>query len=171
MTSLAMDLWDTVWSRPYHNYEKYHQVFWDLIRKKSHGKILDLGCGSSSCWKGQKVDLTGIDLSRFAIRESKKNVKGNFAVGNIEEFRSTGKFDTLVLSGVVNYFEDLTKIKETIKFFNPQTILITINVIDDFPNRHWDEKEIFKQFSDLGEFTASFHDKIGWFVEITRQEV
>ena len=165
-------IWNKIWSRPYSNYESHHKFFWDEIKKKVIGSILDLGCGSSSCWKGTNFDITGVDISAIAIIESKKNCpQGKFYEGNIENIPLKDKFDTIVLCGVVNYYEDLSKIKsEIIRLSKPSTrIFITINVIDDFPSRHWDGVRIAREFEKLGTFMrVEFFNKIGWLIQIDR---
>lgn len=164
----SIELWNQVWQRPYTNYEKHHQVFWEKIRQKATGKILDLGCGSASCWKGLTRDLTGIDYSEKGIGEARKNAQGRFLIGNIENVPLNEKFNTIVLSGIINYYPDLTKIKSELKrLSNKDTlILITINVIKDFPDREWNKDTIMKEFSDLGSVIFEFVEKIGYFIEI-----
>lgn len=159
--------WDQVWSRPYVNYEKHHQVFWNLIKANAIGSILDLGCGSGSCWKGAEVEyLLGVDFSPQAVREFQHNTGFNAQVGDVENLNLDRGYNTVVLSGVVNYYRDLEKIKRQLKLHADERIIITINVIKDFPDREWDQELINKEFGELGAVTATFYDKIGWFIII-----
>ena len=167
----SVELWDTVWQRPYINYEKHHQVFWNKIKQRASGKILDLGCGSASCWKEEVRHLTGIDYSPIAIEEASKNTSGRFLVGDIQQIpldEKDEKFDTIVLSGVINYYQDLTKIKEELKRLKADKcrILITINVIKDFPDREWNHERIVEEFKELGSVITEFVEKIGYFIEV-----
>lgn len=161
-------LWNTVWNRPYHHYESHHQIFWNKIKEKSTGKILDLGCGSASCWRGFGVDLTGIDYSESAIREAGKNTEGRFLLGDVENVPLQETFDTVVLSGVINYYRDLNKIKSELKRLSKNLILITINVIKDFPDREWNEERIHQEFDDLGSVKIEFVPKVGYLIEVVR---
>lgn len=162
--------WDLNWSRPYSNYEKHHQFFWQKIREKAKGKILDIGCGSASCWKGTSVDLHGIDFSSSAIQEALKNYPdGHYLIDSFpSNFFRGGEFDTIVLSGVVNYYQDLSGLLRMVSEASKKgsLILITINVLKDFPDRQWGLLRIQEEFGFLGEVKAEFTEKIGWFIEI-----
>lgn len=161
--------WDIIWGRPYVHYESHHQLFWKLVREHAHGKILDLGCGSASCWKGSVAQVTGIDYSPQAIVEAKKNYPaGRFIVGDIQKVPLKGQYDTIVLCGVVNYYRDLTAIKNELQRLAHRgtTILITINVIQDFPDRTWTTDRIEDEFLSLGQIYIRFYEKIGYFLEI-----
>ena len=162
--------WDIIWSRPYSNYEKHHGVFWNAIRHMAKGAIVDLACGSSSCWKGFDGNLTGVDFSSEAIRESKINCpKGKFYCRDIRQTPLLSHiYDTVVLCGVVNYYQDLSELMaESMRLVsNTGSIIITINVIDDFPDRHWDEERIEKEFGQYGTVIPKFYDKVGWLLVI-----
>lgn len=163
--------WDIIWKRPYENYKKHHQVFWQLIREKSYGKVLDLACGAACYWDNANIDLYGCDFSDYAITEAvKNNPKGKFLVDDLPTHYYDGmNFDTIVMSGFINYYQDLKPFMEMVmKAIKPHgTIIITINVIDDFPNRHWDKETIDKEFNSYGDIETKFFDKIGWFIIIT----
>jgi len=162
--------WDVVWSRPYSNYEKHHQVFWKLIRDNTSGTICDLGVGSGSCWNDVDYRITGVDFSYEACRQAKKNLpNSSFICCDVTDTPlSSYFFDTVVLSGVVNYYEDLTEIKREANRLvkDGGKILITINVIKDFPKRTWTHELIQEQFSDLGKVSSTFYEKIGFFIAI-----
>jgi 2-polyprenyl-3-methyl-5-hydroxy-6-metoxy-1,4-benzoquinol methylase len=165
--------WDNVWSRSYVNYEKHHQLFWKLIRDNARGKVLDLGCGSGSCWKGipvgiQYQELTGVDFSYQACVEFCHNNPGAKAVNDTVENFKWGIYDTVVLSGVINYYHDLTGIIRTLtdNTTKGSVIIITINVIKDFEDRIWNEELISRTFGNLGKLHVDFYDKIGYFIII-----
>ena len=166
-------IWNTIWSRPYINYEKYHQVFWNKIREQAEGRVVDLGCGSASCWKiphpKQITDLVGFDFSLEGIKEAKINcLWGNFFQKDLTNTSyPLHEADTVVLCGIVNYYEDLNRILDEAERILSEKgkIIITINVIDDFPDRHWDQKEISKQFaSHCEELEVEFIKGIGWYI-------
>ena len=163
-------IWDKIWSRSYASYEKHHQVFWDIIRSKVKGKILDIACGSSSMWRGTDKEVWGVDFSYNALTESiKNNPMGHYLNDDVPTPYYDGKlFDTIIASGLVNYLPELSGIKEMIRLAGkPGTsIFITINVIEDFPERVWDEDRIHKEFDSLGDLTCSFSEGIGWMIEI-----
>lgn len=163
-------IWDVVWSKPYENYNKHHQTFWNLIRQKAHGKVLDMACGPASYWSGLPIELYGCDFSDFAITEAvKNNLKGHFLIDDLPTHYYDGmRFDTVVMSGLVNYYQDLKPFMDmAILASRPGSlIIITINVIDDFPGRHWDMNEIENQFLPYGVVRAQFYPKIGWLVAI-----
>jgi SAM-dependent methyltransferase len=166
-------IWNTIWSRPYLNYEKHHQLFWDLIRKDAKGVIVDLGCGSASCWKPTEGRMVaGYDFSKEAIEEAKKNCpKGVFTVADIANYVPFPdlKADTVVLCGVVNYYRNLRPLLNQVKrILHPGgQVLITINVIKDFPDREWDFNSIIAEFSDLGYVRPTFYEKIGWYIVVS----
>ena len=165
-------IWNTVWNRPYKNYEKHHQTFWEKIRSESRGDIVDLGCGSASCWNGYSERVVAVDFSKSAILEAKKHIKnGEFYVCDLTKTPlDSNRFDTVVLSGIINYYHDVSSIlNEAYRLAKDKgTILITINVIKDFPDRTWTEKLIIQTFLKYGSVESLFYPKIGWFVKIKK---
>lgn len=170
-TYIIDSFWDLIWSRSYVNYEKHHQTFWKLTRDNAIGSVLDLGCGSGSCWSSMSKDLSreivGVDFSSVACAEFVKNVPGSTAyTSKIEDLDIDGRFDTVVLSGVVNYYRDLEPIRKQLKRYAMKRIIVTINVIKDFEDREWNPDLINREFGELGGLNARFYDKIGWFIII-----
>ena len=163
-------IWNTTWSRSYLNYQKHHQVFWAKIRNKSFGKVLDLACGPACYWENTDIDLYGCDFSDSAIVEAaKNNPKGHFLVDELPTNYYDGEeFDVVVMSRLINYYQNLTPFMEMVikALKKGGTILITINVIDDFPSRHWDIDRINKEFKKYGQVEAEFVDRIGWFISL-----
>jgi len=143
-----------------------------MIRKSVQGRILDLGCGSASYWKGFDGQLVGIDFSSAAIAEAKKNYPlGLFFCQAIPTDMFEGLwFDIVVLSGVVNYYRDLTPIISMLQGIGGKgtTIIITINVLQDFPDRNWTAEYIDDIFFSLGIVSRIFVEKVGWFITIER---
>jgi 2-polyprenyl-3-methyl-5-hydroxy-6-metoxy-1,4-benzoquinol methylase len=168
----SSDIWNTIWSRPYTNYEKHHTVFWSKIRSIATGLILDLGCGSASVWKGFDGNITGIDFSSSAIEEARKNCPdGRFFIESIPTSLFNGQpFDTVILCGVVNYYRDLSGIIAMLQHIGAKgtKIIITINVIKDFPDREWTSEYVDATFEVLGIVEKEFIPHIGWFLVIIR---
>ena len=169
----SSSFWDSYWSKPYFHYEKQHQFIWNLLLGKVYGHVLDLGCGSASCWKGKKIDLTGVDFSEQAIVEAKKNFPGGcFVKTNVQETGLNDQFDVIVLSGVVNYLQNLEPLrKEVLRLLKGSgKVLITINQVDDFLGRHWDDESVYKEFGKWGKVKEiNFFPKIGFLIEVIRQ--
>jgi SAM-dependent methyltransferase len=117
-----------------------------------------------------EVELWACDFSEAAIAEAKRNCpQGRFLVEQIPTHIYDGNsFDVIVISGLVNYYRDLAPLTEMVARLTKagSLILITINVIDDFPDRHWDEETIRSTFGTLGKLSVQFYEKVGWFVEI-----
>jgi 2-polyprenyl-3-methyl-5-hydroxy-6-metoxy-1,4-benzoquinol methylase len=164
------EIWNTVWTRPYSRYERHHQVFWKLIKEKAFGKILDIACGSSSCWRDDNRHLHGFDFSPAAIDESRKNnLYGVYRIDKVPTHYYDGmEFDTIIAAGFINYYRDLKPFKRMLKRVSKKgsLIIITINVIKDFVDREWTETRINEEFKQLGQVQSTFYEKIGWFVEI-----
>lgn len=166
-------IWDQVWSKPYSRYELHHQEFWKRIRKEAKGNIIDLGCGSASCWRGYESDydsIMGIDFSFEACKQAHKNCpNASFLCLDITDTGLIDSlFNTVVLSGIINYYENLEPILNEAKRLvkDDGIIIITINKIKDFPDREWTIERIIKEFSMLGELKVTFINKTGWFIKI-----
>ncbi len=167
-TYIKDSFWDLTWSRSYVSYEKHHQLFWDLIKENVYGSVLDLGCGSGSCWKEFKgsSDITGVDFSEVGCLEFTRNTGYKAICSKIEDLDIEDTFDTVVIAGVINYYRDLFKIKQQLRKYAKRRIIMTINVIQDFKDRVWDEETIRHEFRFLGEISIQFYEKIGWFIII-----
>lgn len=165
------EIWDTIWSRPYSNYERHHEFFWGKIREIAHGKVLDIGCGSASCWKGADVELHGTDFSFEAIQQAMVNYpSGSFIHDEFPNSHYNGEdFDCVVMCGIVNYYRDLDGLIRMVRgAVKPGgKVIVTINVVKDFPDREWTAELINETFKTLGMVEAQFFDKIGWFVVVS----
>lgn len=163
-------IWDIVWHKNYEKYKTHHQVFWNLLRQKAKGKVLDLACGPACYWTDCPIELFGCDFSSEAISEAVlNNPTGKFLVAELPTHHYDGmRFDTVVMSGLVNYYQDLAPFMQmAVLASRPGShFLITINVIDDFSDRHWDMDRIESEFLPYGIVQAKFYPKIGWLVDI-----
>lgn len=147
--------WNDYWSHPYIRYEGHQQWFWNNAFPFITGKVLDIGCGPASMWKGTGYDVTGFDYSETAIQEAKKNhPKGNFFVADIESYTPTNTFDTVISCGVVHYFypDRLALMRDAHVKSATKRIIITLNTPVDL--------NLFKDWGKL--VSARFTDRIGW---------
>jgi len=162
--------WDILWERPYINYRKHHKLFWDLILDKADGHILDMGCGPSCIWENTDKDITGVDFSESAIKQSKINIpNGKFIVSDITSIPLEDTFDTIVLCGVVNYFPNLHSLRKEVKRLSTHNtrVIITINDMRGLNNRYWDLPTVEEEFSKWGTIeSAVFYEKIGWLIVV-----
>jgi hypothetical protein len=105
-----------------------------------------------------------------AICEAIKNCpNGHFEVEQVPTDKyNCMVFDTVVLSGLVNYYPNLKPLVKMVQNITKpgSTVIITINVLEDFPGRVWTDDEINNQFCSLGRIWSRFYEKIGWIVEI-----
>jgi len=166
---LTSSYWNRVWTRPYSNYIKHHEFFWNKIKEIATGKILDLGCGPAYMWKDTCLDVTGVDFTEVGIKEAKRNNPNNtFIVSDITEIPLKGSFDTIVLCGIVNYFKDFSKLFSEIKRLSHTgtKVVITINNLQDFPERVWDTTTVIVVFSKLGKVKLDYYDVYGFLIVI-----
>ncbi len=90
---------------------KYIQGRWDLVIKKmikhyelkKQSKILDIGCGKGFMLYDfsrlmPEAEIYGIDISQYAIENSKEEVKKNLVLGNATNLPWPNNFFDLVIS-------------------------------------------------------------------------
>lgn len=146
--------WDIYWSRPYFRYEKHQEWFWGEVKALLKGKILDVGCGSASMWRGTDYDVTGFDYSPQGIEEAKKNYpKGRFFVSDLKDFVPERVYDTVVCVGVAHYYlPDLSALRDALRASTRDRLVVTLNSPVDI--------NIFKDWGKL--LYAKFEDRKGW---------
>ena len=132
-----------------------------LIKTKKHKvSLLDLGCAKGEFlfyiekkFKG-KIDLTGVDYSPKLIREAQEyNLKSKikFIKNDAEKIKINKKFDYIVASGLVSYFDNIEIfLKNSIKHLKKNGKLI---ILDNFNKydidvivRYRDNYNKFKNF-------------------------
>lgn len=131
--------WDTVWSRPYGRYNRHHQEIWNKVQPYLKGEVLDIGCGVAMLYKDKNIDLTGVDFSAEALEQAKKNYpKGNYFLADA---RSTGlpdgKFDTVMMLGLLDYFDDWTQMINEAKRVCKKDGRIMATLLNGFRGHDW----------------------------------
>ncbi len=121
---------------PKHRLMNYHKFFLDNI--EPNNTILDIGCGNGALTYdlAKKVKkVIGIDLNKENIsmakeRYSTPNIK--YMVGDATENLPDKKFDTIILSNVLEHIENRIEFLKKIKNSAPK-ILIRVPMV----NRDW----------------------------------
>lgn len=90
----------------YKNIKEYTRFLFPRYFKDK--KVLDAGCGSGAMvdWISRKfkAEVTGIDLSPYAIRKAKKKYRGKFFCGDLEDMPFKDEsFDTVLLFDVLEH--------------------------------------------------------------------
>ena len=88
------------------------------IKKKSDLKLLDIGCSNGELLYNlkknfKKISLYGIDIDQNLLTKAKKKCSKDikFKKGNIfRGIKGIGRFDIIILSGVLSIFKDGEKI-------------------------------------------------------------
>lgn len=116
-----------------HYHTKYHSFFINNIRNGE--KILDIGCGKGELAydianKVSDINITGIDINENNIKEcNKKYTHPNiyFICEDALKYSKNKKFNTIILSNVLEHIEFRTKfLKQIQKNFNPDKYLIRV---------------------------------------------
>ena len=102
---------------------------------KENTKILDIGCGSGEINYHLALngyDGKGIDISNGMINLAKEKLKDfknwNFEVSSLMDYNDTEKYDLVIASGLIEYFEDEDLVLDKLKSFTKNGGLIIINV-------------------------------------------
>lgn len=121
---------------PKHRLMKYHKFFVDNIAPGE--TVLDIGCGNGALShdlskKAEKI--VGIDLNEENIKLAKKDFSApniEYLVGDATKSLPGRKFDTIILSNVLEHIENRVDFLKRIKDLAPG-ILIRVPMI----NREW----------------------------------
>lgn len=125
---------------PKHRLMRYHDFFVHRIRRNE--RVLDLGCGvgalATSIALRAEADVTGIDLSTKNLAEGKNRaeVAGiahrlTLECGDIVQHRVSGRFDTIVLSNVLEHLRDRpTLLQRWSAWYAPTRFLIRVPALD-----------------------------------------
>lgn len=125
---------------PKHRLMRYHDFFVERIRRNE--RVLDLGCGVgalalSIAMRGE-ADVTGVDLSTKNLGEAKQRAelagvahRTTFECGDITLHRVSGRFDTIVLSNVLEHLRDRpTLLQRWSAWYSPTRFLIRVPALD-----------------------------------------
>lgn len=121
---------------PKHRIMDYHRFFIDNINVED--MVLDIGCGNGFLTydvaeKTKKV--LGIDISSENIERAKKTYNRpnlNFIVGDATKYNFSERFDTIILSNILEHIENRIAFLRKIKNLTPK-ILVRVPMI----NRDW----------------------------------
>jgi len=111
------------WAADYSRYKKRFAYYWNDIIKftnffiTENDSVLEIGCGvgdSLAAWKG--CNKTGIDFSPAMIAEARKKYPElKFHVMEAENITLDEKFDVVILSNVIGYFENIIDVFTSVK--------------------------------------------------------
>ncbi len=131
---------------------------------KPNSEILDIGCGNGTLMKHLSfANYTGMDISDVAISKAKVLVKDlsiqntNLHVSGIFDFKTDKKFDVIVLSEVIYYFNPHKLILLLSDLLKDDGVII-ITMVKTIGNRHiWND--ISFNFNVLKDFALTKHGK------------
>ena len=92
-------------------------------------------------YKGTNIDLTGVDWSSEGLREARLNYpEGKYVCASaVNTGLPDAEFDTVVMFGLLDYFEDWDEIlKETRRIAKPNAIIIG-TLLNKFNGRNWEQ--------------------------------
>lgn len=125
---------------PKHRLTRYHDFFTERVRR--HERVLDLGCGvgalAISIALRSNAGVTGIDLSTKNLAEARQrsDIAGvahrlAFECGDITAARVAGRFDTIVLSNVLEHLRDRPDLlRRWSAWYSPSRFLIRVPAFD-----------------------------------------
>lgn len=125
------DYWDGKRRYGFGGYD-YIQDYWTPVAKKlikkfkltNKSRILDIGCGKGFLLFEIKkilknITIEGVDISKYAIKNSKKEVKKYLKRIDINKYKFKGKYDLIISINTLHNLEidDLSKVvKKIVKF-------------------------------------------------------
>lgn len=82
--------------------------------EKMNGRVVDLGCGPCVMYEGKTVDLTGVDWSAEALNQARLHYpEGKYVHASaLNSGLPSGQYDTVIMLGLLDYFEDWTPVVE-----------------------------------------------------------
>ena len=146
------EFWNKIWGKSYRIGIKKHAKLYLELRQYLNGKILDLACGVTNLYDGKQYDITGVDQSSKAIEIMKQKYPlGTFIVMDIFKVDfPTETFDTVILSSIIEHFENFNLLLVNAKRFLKKngTIVIVVPQSHHFRTHvhcKWDEDKIEKE--------------------------
>ncbi len=122
------DYWDGNRRYGYGGY-RYIDGYWSNVAKKiikfyklkNNSSILDIGCGKGFLLFEIKkilpgISIKGIDISRYSIKNAKKEIKSDLKVYDIRRYKFEKKFDLIISINCLHNLEifELTKVIQKI---------------------------------------------------------
>lgn len=120
---------------PKHRLMRYHEYF--SSRLKSGERVLDVGCGYGALAESMSKTgavVCGFDLNPKSIEQARKRYTGQnltYFVGDITTIDLPGRFETVVLSNVLEHIEKRRELLDRLRMkVSPKRFLIRIPMID-----------------------------------------
>jgi len=101
-------------------------------------RLLDLGCARGELIHFLKthiknVSFTGIDQSNNLISLARKNVEAKFEIADVELYDSREKYDFVVISGVIEYFDNPDAVmKKIVSHLKPHGRCLVLNIFNEY---------------------------------------
>jgi SAM-dependent methyltransferase len=122
-----------------HRLTDYHDFFVERLRPGE--RVLDIGCGNGAVANSMATQaqalVVGIDLDEESVAAARRLFRHpnlTFIHGDVWQELPPGPFETVVLSGVLEHFEQRVEFLRMIQErFNPRRWLIRVPLLD----RHW----------------------------------
>lgn len=81
----------------------------ELLIHKNGGRLLEIGCGGVCFLKESEkyFDVTGVDISKYAVNKAKKIFRDKISVGNIENITlKSYHYDVIVVFNLLEHLEN-----------------------------------------------------------------
>jgi 2-polyprenyl-3-methyl-5-hydroxy-6-metoxy-1,4-benzoquinol methylase len=101
-----------------------------ILKRKSNGKLLDLGCATGIFLKGMdhspQWELYGLEINEYAAAIAKRNVSANIFHGSLDDAcYPTSYFDAITLWDVLEHVHDpFSMLKEIQRILKPTGIFV-----------------------------------------------
>jgi len=137
----------------YSKYRKRYKYFWSNIVKycnyyiQDNNTVLEIGCGTGDSLAELKgKQKTGIDFSSNMIEQAKnRHPELEFNHMQAENITLNNKYDVILLTGVIGYFDNILDVLNSIKkVCHPKT-----KIIISYYNQFWEPLLRFAEFTGL----------------------
>lgn len=112
-----------------------------ILKYKTNGRILDIGCGDGSLLKYLKEkgwEAYGLDFQEASARYARENLKLNVSTGRVEEIAFPEEsFDIIILFHVLEHLDDPSNVLKKVKTLLKKDgyLLIEVPNIESFESR------------------------------------